>query len=70
MLSRVQYLAKEEKKFIKKIEKTRDDALRINDIKQKKISDLQNKIKVEQSGQNVLNQRVDNAKELREQRQA
>ena len=70
MLSRVQYLAKEEKKFIKKIEKTRFDALKINDIKQKKIFDLQNRIKVEQSGQDVLNQRVDNAKELREQRQA
>ena len=40
MLSRVNYLAKEENKFMKKIEKTRDDAMRLQSIKQSKISHL------------------------------
>eukprot|EP00353_Schmidingerella_taraikaensis_P017464 CAMPEP_0185605018 /NCGR_PEP_ID=MMETSP0436-20130131/3731_1 /TAXON_ID=626734 ORGANISM="Favella taraikaensis, Strain Fe Narragansett Bay" /NCGR_SAMPLE_ID=MMETSP0436 /ASSEMBLY_ACC=CAM_ASM_000390 /LENGTH=47 /DNA_ID= /DNA_START= /DNA_END= /DNA_ORIENTATION= len=47
MKSRVSYLAKEEEKFMRKIEKTRDDALRLQSIKQKKIADLQNKIMAE-----------------------
>ena len=37
MLSRVNYLANEEKKFMRKIEKTRDDAMRMQSIKQGKI---------------------------------
>jgi len=40
MLSRVQYLAKEEEKFIKKIERTREDAVRIQNIKSSKINHL------------------------------
>ena len=44
MVSRVQYLQKEEQKFIKKIEKTRGEAVRLNQIKQKKINDLHLKI--------------------------
>ena len=47
MLSRVNYLAKEENKFIKKIEKTRDDALRLQVIKRGKIGELSSKIKAE-----------------------
>lgn len=47
MLTRVQYLAKEEEKFIKKIERTRDNALRLQEIKKKKISKLQSKIQIE-----------------------
>ena len=37
---RVSYLAKEEQKFMKKIEKTRDDAVRLQKIKTDKISNL------------------------------
>ncbi len=48
MLSRVNYLAKEEQKFMKKIEKTRDDAVKMQQVKQSKISDLQFRIKAEQ----------------------
>lgn len=40
MLSRVNYLAKEEEKFMKKIEKTRDEATKIQSIKQGKIEAL------------------------------
>ena len=40
MQTRVQYLAKEEEKFMRKIEKTRDDAMRLQGIKQSKINDL------------------------------
>ena len=54
MLSRVNYLAKEENKFMKKIEKTRDDAMRLQSIKQSKISHLQYRIKAEQRGQEDL----------------
>ena len=50
MLSRVNYLAKEENKFMKKIEKTRDEAMRLQQIKNSKISHLQNRIKAEQRG--------------------
>ena len=54
MLSRVNYLAKEENKFMKKIEKTRDDAMRLQSIKQSKISHLHYRIKAEQRGQEDL----------------
>ena len=54
MLSRVNYLAKEENKFMKKIEKTRDDAMRLQSIKQSKISHLHYRIKAEQRGQEEL----------------
>ena len=47
MEARVQYLAKEEEKFVKKIEKTRDNALRLQEIKKNKIQKLQSKIHVE-----------------------
>ena len=40
MQTRVHYLAKEEEKFMRKIEKTRDDAIRLQSIKQSKISNL------------------------------
>ena len=70
MQTRVQYLAKEEEKFMRKIEKTRDDAMRLQGIKQGKINDLQNKIKAEQKAQDALNSRLEQAKEVREKKQA
>ena len=70
MKTRVQYLAKEEEKFMRKIEKTRDDAMRLQGIKQGKINDLQNKIKAEQKAQDALNSRLEQAKEVREKKQA
>jgi len=59
MLSRVNYLAKEEQKFMKKIEKTRDEAVRMQSIKQSKISDLQHRIVSEHKQQEKLNSRLD-----------
>ena len=47
MKNRVQYLVKEEDKFMQKIEKTRDDAIRLQSIKSSKIYDLHHKIKAE-----------------------
>lgn len=47
MKNRVQYLVKEEDKFMQKIEKTRDDAIRLQGIKSSKIYDLHHKIKAE-----------------------
>ena len=70
MQTRVQYLAKEEEKFMRKIEKTRDDAMRLQGIKQGKINDLQNKIRAEQKAQDALNSRLEQAKEVREKKQA
>ena len=58
MQARVGYLAKEEEKFMRKIEKTRDDAVRLQGIKQKKISDLTNKIRAEQKAQELLDSRL------------
>lgn len=44
MQTRVDYLAKEEEKFKRKIEITRDDAIRLKNIKSSKITDLQKQI--------------------------
>ena len=44
MKSRVNYLKKEESKFMKKIEKTREEAQRMHQIKQQKIANLSQKI--------------------------
>ena len=55
---------------MKKIEKTRDDAVRLQSIKQSKINHLQHRIKAEQKGQEELQKRLDQAKEQREQKQS
>ena len=70
MVSRVNYLANEENKFMKKIEKTRDDAMRLQSIKHSKINHLQHRIKAEQRGQESLQKRLDIAKDQREQKQS
>ena len=70
MQTRVHYLAKEEEKFMRKIEKTRDDAIRLQSIKQSKISNLQSKIMAEQAAQESINAKLQLTKESREQKQA
>ena len=51
---------------MKKIEKTRDDAIRMQQIKESKIKDLQGRIRAEQANQDDLNKRMELAKEKRE----
>ena len=70
MQTRVHYLAKEEEKFMRKIEKTRDDAIRLQSIKQSKISNLQSKIMAEQAAQESINDKLQLTKESREQKQS
>lgn len=55
---------------MRKIEKTRDDAIRLQNIKQQKIEDLNFKIKAEQAAQAALNSRVEYNKDHREQKQS
>ena len=47
MVSRVNYLAKEEQKFLKKIQKTRTSAQRQAQIKEDKIAQLQERLEAE-----------------------
>ena len=55
---------------MRKIEKTRDNAMRLQHIKQQKIDYLQKKIVAEQHSQKELNTKMEQAKEQREQKQA
>ena len=55
---------------MKKIAKTREDASRLGEIKKSKINDLKSRISQEQSSQDELQKRLENAKEQREARQA
>ena len=47
MINRVNYLQKEEQRFLKKIVETREEAERQNKKKSDKITELQERIKVE-----------------------
>ena len=53
-----------------KIDRTREEALRLQQIKQSKISHLHSRIKAEQKGQDEINRRLELAKEQREQKQS
>ena len=58
MINRVNYLAKEEQKFLKKIEKTKIDAERRASIKEEKIKFLQEKLEHEKREANLLKSRA------------
>lgn len=70
MISRVRFLAKEENKFIRKIEQTRDEAMRMQQIKSSKIDDLTHKIHAEKQTQLELEIKLEQAKAQRESIQA
>ena len=54
MKNRVNYLAKEEQKFLKKIVKQRDEAEKRQQLKTERISHLRERIKVEKDVQDGI----------------
>ena len=70
MISRVNYLAKEEQKFLKKIQKTRLNAQRQAQIKDSKINQLQERLNAERREAELLRSKADDGRTQRERAQA
>ena len=70
MVSRVNYLAKEEQKFLKKIQKTRSNAQRQAQIKDDKIAQLQERLETEKREAALLREKAEDGKSQREKAQA
>ena len=62
MVSRVNYLAKEEQKFLKKIQKTRSNAQRQAQIKDDKIAQLQERLETEKREAALLREKAEDGK--------
>lgn len=70
MISRVNYLAKEEQKFLKKIQKTRSNAERQAHVKEEKIAQLQERLEAEKKEARELRKKAEVGKSQRERTQA
>ena len=70
MLSRVQFLVKEERKVLKKIDATKDLAMKNSKVKEGKIDHLKMKLDNERREQQTLKAKYDNLKKEREDNQA
>ena len=70
MLSRVQFLVKEERKVLKKIDATKDLAMKNSKVKDGKIDHLKMKLDNERREQQTLKAKYDNLKKEREDNQA
>ena len=70
MKNRVNYLAKEEQKYLKKILISRDEADKKQMIKHDKIQSLQERIVIEKKNQDEINSKIDSKVQAREKSQA